>query len=88
MKFKELLAKIVSGQVSDAEKNIFWDCVDNNDDLAESLLATQIPSILSIMCENNFIVKKPYIKKYGSVKALEAMFLDFLCKQDASLPNK
>ena len=28
------------------------------------------------------------LKKYGSVKALEAMFLDFLCKQDASLPNK
>ena len=70
MKFKELLAKIVSGQVSDAEKNIFWDCVDNNDDLAESLLATQIPSILSIMCENNFIVKKPYIKKYGLIVRL------------------
>lgn len=31
---------------------------------------------------------EPYIKKYGSVKALEAMFLDFLCKIDASPSNK
>ena len=68
MKFKELLAKIVSGQISEDEKNIFWDCVDNNDDLAEYLLAAQIPSVFSVLCENNFITKKPYFKRYEIYK--------------------
>ena len=70
MKFKELLAKIVSGQISEDEKNVFWDCVDNNDDLAEFLLAAQIPSILSVLCENNFIIKKPYFKRYDLIVKL------------------
>lgn len=70
MKFKELLARIVSGQISEDEKNIFWDCVDNNDDLAEYLLAAQIPSVFSVLCENNFITKKPYFKRYEMIAKL------------------
>lgn len=65
MKFKEMLAKIVSGKIIEEEKNAFWDCIDNNDDLAEYLLETQIPNIFALMCENDFIIKKPYFKKYN-----------------------
>lgn len=70
MKFKELLERIVSGQISEDEKDIFWDCVDNNDDRAEYLLAAQIPSVFSVLCENNFITKKPYFKRYEMIAKL------------------
>lgn len=76
MKFKELLTKIVSGIVSEEEKNIFWDCVDNDDDLAELLCEAQIPRIMALMCENEFIKKKPYFKKYSLVSSLYESNMD------------
>ena len=70
MKFKELLTKIITGLVTNEEKNIFWDCVDNNDDLAELLCECQVPKILLLMCENDFIKRKPYFKKYSLLSEL------------------
>ena len=76
MKFKELLAKIISKTISEEEKTIFWNCLGNNDDLGETLCSFHIPRIMALMCENELIKNKPYFKRYSLICTLYEKNMD------------
>ena len=82
MKFKELLTKIFSGIASDEEKNTFWDCIDTNDELAELLCDAHIPEIMELICENEFIRRKPYFRKYDLICSLYSSNMEIACTFD------